>query len=166
MENKGFGAGIIIAILVILIGIFWYSSTRKDTTPSETVATSTVPQTNTNTTIIPYGRVTLGLGDSASFRGITITPLAVVEDSRCPQDVQCIQAGTVRVNVNSEFDNGSTRQDIIKLGSSTTVDTFGINLVSVTPGAKKAGVKINSTDYEFTFEVRQSAVVDEELIGK
>jgi hypothetical protein len=38
------------------------------------------------------------LGQPTRLDAVTITPLALLEDSRCPQDVQCIQAGTVRIN--------------------------------------------------------------------
>ena len=165
MENKGFGAGIIIAILVIFIGIFWYSLSRRNDAPGVSNATSTVESNETGTATSPYGRTTIGIGEAGSYRGITITPLSVVEDSRCPLGVQCIQAGTVRVNVESKFDNGTKRQDIIKLGESANVGTFAVSLMSVGPIAK-AGTQIDAEDYEFGFEVRQSAVIDEELIGK
>lgn len=37
------------------------------------------------------------IGESVARNGVQIMPLAVVEDSRCPQGVACIQAGTVRI---------------------------------------------------------------------
>ena len=39
------------------------------------------------------------LGRPLVLEGLTVTPLAVVEDSRCPANVLCVQAGTVRLNL-------------------------------------------------------------------
>lgn len=41
----------------------------------------------------------VGLGESARLGDVTVRPLAILEDSRCPQDVQCIWAGRVRLRV-------------------------------------------------------------------
>jgi hypothetical protein len=38
-----------------------------------------------------------GLGESARLGDVTVRPLAILEDSRCPQDVQCVWAGRVRL---------------------------------------------------------------------
>ena len=39
------------------------------------------------------------LGQGTSLGGWTVTPLRVLEDSRCPGDVMCVQAGTARLLV-------------------------------------------------------------------
>src|SRR5436853_3142264 len=45
------------------------------------------------------GTVTLqaAIAQTVSGNGVSIVPLQVLEDSRCPTDVQCIQAGAVRL---------------------------------------------------------------------
>lgn len=45
--------------------------------------------------------VTLGINKSKKVidRRVTVTLLAVLEDSRCPKDVDCIQAGNARVRI-------------------------------------------------------------------
>lgn len=43
--------------------------------------------------------VTAGFGVRVRTANVTITPLSLVEDSRCPTNVQCIQAGTARILV-------------------------------------------------------------------
>jgi hypothetical protein len=45
----------------------------------------------------PLGPRVVAMGEPAHYAGLSLTPLAVVEDSRCPAGVQCIQAGTVRI---------------------------------------------------------------------
>lgn len=155
---------VIIAIIVIA-GLF-FVFTRKGATPA--VETSTENSTSTPTSslaIRPYGEVTLKLGETANFNGISITPLSIVEDSRCAQGVQCIQAGTVRVNVKSLRNNGLSSENIVGLNSPVIVGTFSVNLTAVTPSAK-ANVKIKDTDYRLTLRVNQSPVIDSELMGK
>jgi hypothetical protein len=43
------------------------------------------------------GAGTARLGQRARIADVLVTPRRIVEDSRCPAAVQCIQAGTVRV---------------------------------------------------------------------
>lgn len=48
---------------------------------------------------LPAAPFTLALGQTHEAAGIAVTPLAILEESRCPADVMCIQAGTIRLNV-------------------------------------------------------------------
>lgn len=43
------------------------------------------------------GIVEVRLGGTARLGGLTVRPIAVVEDSRCPSDVACIWAGRLRL---------------------------------------------------------------------
>ena len=45
------------------------------------------------------GVVTAGLGGTARLGDVAVRPLAVLEDSRCPQDVRCVWAGRLRLRV-------------------------------------------------------------------
>lgn len=60
--------------------------------------------------------VTLAIGErtTVSGTGLTITFEAVVDDSRCPSDVQCIQAGDATVAVVLQG-NGSTARHQLKV---------------------------------------------------
>ncbi len=140
--------GIIIVILIIGGIVLWRANSAK---PAATDNTPT-----TSTTVLPYGPVTLGIGETANFNGISITPMTLAEDSRCATGVQCVWAGTVRVAVRSDFQGLPSRQDTISLGTTTPVSTFSILLTGVTP-AKTASATIANSDYRFTFEVHQSA---------
>ena len=151
------GAGILVAL--VLGGIYFNTSTPiADNTP---VDVATVP----TDIIYPYGSVTLKLGETGHFNGISITPLRVEEDSRCAKDVQCVWAGTVKVSVRSDLATGVTSENMVTLGQTTKVDTFDVGLTAVNPGSV-SGVKITNADYRLTFEVHQSTVIDTELIGK
>lgn len=146
----GYWIGGIIIVLLIIGGIFWYRSSNSYDNETETNATST--PTNTIQSVLPYGETTIGIGDQAAFAGISIRPTAVIEDSRCPADVQCIQAGTVKVNVAVELDNGARRQETVTLGETTSVGGFAVTLKKVTPQKPRTGT-VKASDYEFTFEV-------------
>ncbi len=163
-QNSKAWIWIVVAIIVIvaLFFIFRPKTPAVEVTGNET-STSTSP--TSSLAIRPYGEVELKLGETANFNGISITPLSIVEDSRCPSDVQCIQAGTVRVNVKSLQNGGITKESIVGLNVPAKIDTFTVALVTVTPGTK-AGSKISDSDYRLRFRVNQAAVVDTGLIGK
>lgn len=85
--------------------------------------------------------------------GVSLTPLKILEDSRCPSDVQCIQAGTVRVQVRLTSASGTATQEF-KLGQAVTTETQIITLTEVLP-AKKSTVTLKASDYVFTFEIKK-----------
>jgi cytoskeletal protein RodZ len=131
------------------------TSTQNNTSTGGTTSTST--QNNTSTTSTPPsstgGTVVSGkLGQTITFAGVNGTLKEVVEDSRCPIGVQCIQAGTVRVKV--RFSYGSLAQDVtLTLNQPFTMYGYTITLTDVKP-EKKAGVTISSSDYVFTFLIK------------
>lgn len=98
-----------------------------------------------------WGPQTARIGQEISVLGVRITPLKVLEDSRCPIDVQCIQAGTVRLQTRLVSGLGTAQQEF-KLGQVITTEAEEVTLVQVLP-APKAGVKIAEGDYVFTFKV-------------
>lgn len=106
--------------------------------------------TSTGSTI---GEISLqtSIGQRVSGLGVQITPTGIVEDSRCPYDVQCIQAGTVRVRATIVSGLG-TSTPIIELGKSITTETETITLVSVGP-IKDSTKTITTKEYQFTFKV-------------
>lgn len=91
------------------------------------------------------------IGQKTSGLGVALTPLEVTADSRCPLDVQCVWAGTVKVQTKIESGMGESTM-VFELNQSITTETETITLKEVTP-APKAGVKINNGDYIFIFEV-------------
>ncbi len=143
-------ATVIAGVFAVLITTgYAYSQyhTAMQTTPADTIATTTPAQSDT----LGYGTVTLALGELASFKNISIRPTALVEDSRCPSNVQCIQAGTVRVRVDVGTTNG-TSTSILTLSKLFTTEGMAITLTSVTPG-KISTRQYTDAEYRFTFTV-------------
>ncbi len=55
----------------------------------------------------PLEGMPAALGETVRVGSMLATPRSVVEDSRCPQDVQCIQAGRVVVSTRLDGDGWS-----------------------------------------------------------
>lgn len=89
---------------------------------------------------------TAPLGEVANLDGITVRPLEVVEDSRCPASVQCVWAGRVRIR--ADISGEGTRE--LTLGEPAAVSGGTLTLVDVRPGKRAPGT-IPSRDYQFTF---------------
>lgn len=94
--------------------------------------------------------VETGLNTSVSTLGVTITPLEIVEDSRCPIDVQCIWAGTVKVRALLESGLGTATQ-LFELNMPITTEAEIVTLISVAP--EKMASDTDASAYRFTFEV-------------
>ncbi len=91
------------------------------------------------------------LGKAISYNSILITPLRVVGDSRCPLDVQCIQAGTVTLTVRLQQDANVEEADLT-LGKAKSFGGKRITLTNVSP-APYSKKTISDADYVFTFDV-------------
>jgi hypothetical protein len=97
------------------------------------------------------GTVTLRIGESGTVADVSLIPREVVEDSRCPIDVQCIQAGRVRVRVTLGSGMGTADQ-VFLVGEPITTEAESVTLTEVTP-VKMSQKEIKDTDYRFTFKV-------------
>ena len=81
-----------------------------------------------------------------------------MEDSRCPVDVQCIQAGTVRVNVQISDGIEYTEKILNLRESGTFFGDISISLKEVSP-VPNLKVVLEPSDYVFTFEIKFSLVL-------
>ena len=95
---------------------------------------------------------TAGLGQVATVNGISIRPIEVIEDSRCPANVQCAWAGrlVVRARMNG---SGWTQVRDFHLGVPQAVDNRRVTLVAADPQKATPG-PTDSRAYRFTFEVQ------------
>lgn len=93
---------------------------------------------------------TIGIGQNFSFAGVTVTPLEVLDDSRCPVDVQCVWAGTAHVKARVMSGLG-TSEMTFALGEPVTTEAETITLTGLSP-APHSGTDILQADYRLTFE--------------
>jgi len=92
---------------------------------------------------------TVGLLRPVQLGRVVVTPMRVTEDSRCPVDVQCVQAG--RVVVETRIDGAGWRQtQPLVVGEPHTVRGVTVTLAEVTP-ARRTDTRITSADYRFRF---------------
>ena len=91
------------------------------------------------------------LNQEILLQGVFLTPLEVMEDSRCPIDVTCIQAGRVRLRMKVGSD-GDVEETTLTLGSPFRFAGKKILLMSVSPVPSSKQV-IATDDYRFEFSV-------------
>jgi hypothetical protein len=93
------------------------------------------------------------LNESKKAFGVNINPVSVEEDSRCPADVQCIQAGTVRVQAMVTARGETTTQPVtFELNVPMTVGLDQVTLVAVEPQTHSDS-QIAEGDYVFSFAI-------------
>lgn len=160
--------GVILALVVVIgIGLLLTHSDQPSLLPTnlasstQAVATSTASATSTapsapvspaNSSAQAYGTVTLALGQAAAFAdGVSIRPMRILEDSRCPAGVECIQAGTVKLSFTATA-KGKTTAETISIGQSVKIDGDTVTLDTVAP-QKTKGSFPEASVYRFTFTV-------------
>jgi hypothetical protein len=124
------------------------TATTTPTAPAKTTTTSTPAPAPAHTPTT--ASKALVVGKSEVVNGTTILVIELTEDSRCPSDVQCIQAGTVRVR--AAIDSYNKDFNFI-LGVPQTVGGATITLKSVTPASRTSRTTLIPSQYTFTFSV-------------
>ena len=92
---------------------------------------------------------TAALGQQAKVDGLRVTPLKVLEDSRCPVNARCVWAG--RIVVHAAVTGGSWQRTLdLELGRPQPIADGQLTLVAAEPG-KTAGTETDPRAYRFTF---------------
>lgn len=97
----------------------------------------------------PTNPVRAGIGQTISVDGPHVSPLAVLEDSRCPKAVQCVWAGRVRISVRIDLGARSETREL-ELNRPVHVADGALELVEVLPD-KMTDRMILPEDYQFGF---------------
>lgn len=92
---------------------------------------------------------TAGFGEAARTGPLSVRPLAVLEDSRCPASVQCVWAGRVRIRAEITDLMGTGFRELT-LGQPLQMDGGTVSLVAVDPPRLAPGAT-DRRDYRFTF---------------
>ncbi|MFM5917720.1 MAG: hypothetical protein ACKOOL_09330 [Novosphingobium sp.] len=98
------------------------------------------------------GSVDARLGQTVNVGGPRVTPLVVLEDSRCPMEARCIRAGAVRLNVRITTGRGSTIREITS-DKPLLVADGQLELTNMMP-PRSTQRAIKPTDYRFSFRFR------------
>lgn len=93
------------------------------------------------------------VGESVFINGVRITLNNIVQDSRCPVDVQCIWAGSVIANVslksNTDFETTNIESDKTPL----SFDSFLISIEKIIPSKTTISPTPDMQHYILTFKV-------------
>ncbi len=134
------------------VAIITASSTPETTTATSSVETATPPASTQP--IRAYGLITLPIGGSVMYGAGKLQITNLAEDSRCPTDVNCIQAGTIKVGVQVSSGNNPI-EGFLQLGNTTTIGALSITLEAVSP-IKTTKVTLQPKDYQFTIRVEKT----------
>lgn len=94
----------------------------------------------------------VALGQPVQAGVVVATPMAVVEDSRCPALVRCVWAG--RLVVRTRIDGAGWRETAdLTLGEPRLVRGVTVSLVSGLP-EKQADRETPMSEYRFVYEAR------------
>ena len=89
------------------------------------------------------------LGERIFVDGPQVTPLEVLEDSRCPMRAQCVWAGHVRIRATVHLGTGDRTYELTS-GKPIQVADGSFELVEVKPAMTSDG-PIEPGDYRFGF---------------
>ena len=94
----------------------------------------------------------MSVGETKEINGLRITLNEIVEDSRCPSDVQCIWAGRLVANVTLKSDTKEQTLDLASDAAPKAFDTFLVSIAGISP---EKLVSAPSTSYKITFKVEK-----------
>jgi len=107
-----------------------------------------VPQ---DVTEVQTAEILAGLNDPFVAGDSNVSVTSIVEDSRCPSDVQCIQAGRVVISLDIDAPAGTSTAQI-ESGETIALGDWSLTLTDVTPYPVST-VSASSSDYRFAFTV-------------
>ncbi len=131
-------------IILVAIGVGW-SFTHK-TTFAPTDGTP-LPVRTEDLTNVQIGKTSQGTTE------VAITPLQIIEDSRCPQGVQCIWAGRVVVKARIAEGDFSKEYNFAE-GEGVTTDLGEITMMKVSP-VPVHNKPLKPEDYQMTFHIER-----------
>jgi hypothetical protein len=114
--------------------------------PFALAACATTPAPGTDADGIAWAK----LNQRVYVDGPYVTPLEVLEDSRCPINARCIWAGRVRLSVKIDLGSRSETREITTEKAIDVADG-SLSIAAVEPG-QMAGTTTDAKDYRFGFQ--------------
>lgn len=164
---------IIIIVLIVILGAVVILKPTESTVvapetstsiPTETTTPNTPETSQASTTggsrVKGPEEVTIKIGESGAVAGMIIKINGLGQDSRCPTDVTCIQAGSVTLKTTVSHGAISTNHDFISTAAPFVFEGYSIAIKNVTPVPKKSTGDIKLADYRITFEATPTAKGD------
>jgi hypothetical protein len=114
--------------------------------------TTPTPKPSVSTSVQSTTTVQVGLNQKVTVNSLSFTPVEVIEDSRCPVGVMCIQAGTVRVRSTVLVSGSPSSSAVFVLNTPQKIGNATVTLSEVLPIKRQESIP--PADYRFTFIVR------------
>lgn len=108
--------------------------------------------------------LTVHLNESVTIKGVTLTPVAIISDSRCPVNARCIKAGEIKVRISIVTDT-KKEEAVLTLG---VAHPFAGKSIILNHASQSLDVSraILSSDYTFGFEVTDLQEGEARLYGE
>lgn len=93
------------------------------------------------------------------WRDLAVTPLEVIEDSRCPADVQCVWQGRFRLSARLDLGHESITAEI-ESGKPMRVHGGFLSIAELAPATLHQGKPPRAKDYRFAFAFAPDVMSD------
>ena len=97
----------------------------------------------------------VGVGQTVFINGVKITLNKVVQDSRCPIDVKCIEAGAININVTLQSNTDKETRNMSSDEAPIAFDSYKISIEKINP-PRVSKFEPLSASYVITFRVRSN----------
>lgn len=98
--------------------------------------------------------VVLKVGQTDIANSVNITLNDIVQDSRCPVNANCIEAGAITVNVTLQSNTDKLTTNIASDDVPFKFDAYAISIIDIQPQFTSES-NLNASDYVITFNVQQ-----------
>lgn len=100
------------------------------------------------------GDMTLGIGQQGCVSMLSITLNSLIQDSRCPVDVQCIQTGAVNTNVTFIYGTQTNTHNISSDEVPYRFGPYAISITTIMPD-RHSKKHILPDEYHVTFHIKK-----------
>ena len=92
------------------------------------------------------------VGETTYINRVLVTLHSVVQDSRCPADAQCIEAGAITARVTLKSDTDTETFNMPSDEVPHRFDSYKVSIIDIQP-SRMSGKEVNPKDYILTFKV-------------
>lgn len=141
-------AALFVFIAIIFLGWYIYAQYKEVSLLNQ----SLLSPSSFNGAVSGNGEVALTVGGFATFDGLQITLNKIIQDSRCPIDTMCIQAGTVTAQITLRSAGKVQEANLVSDKVLYRFANYAIYIVNTAP-FRYSKVKIDPNNYTVIFHV-------------
>lgn len=146
--SKLFAVVVFVAVFVIAFYFGQEYASIKQEIATDSHADVIISQTS---------EVTVGVGQTGRVGGLDITFNKFIQDSRCPIDVECIEAGAVNINVTLASGPHIETKNMPSDEVPYSFNEYQVSIANILP-PRHSKEEIKPSDYKITFHVGKKAL--------